>query len=216
MNPALIVFDLDGTLVDSRRDIADSANAVLEECGRSPHSEEAIGEMVGDGAAMLIARAFEAAHSPMPPDALDRFLRIYNERLLRFTRPYDGISELLAALATRYAMAVLTNKPLSATHAILEGVHLASYFGERILGGDGPHPRKPDPSGLLAIADRASVSAAQTMMVGDSPVDLRTARAAGSRACVARYGFGFRTPMLEALGAHDVVISHPLELLNFL
>ena len=216
MLPSLLVFDLDGTLVDSRRDIAESANAVLEECGCTPHSEEAIGQMVGDGAAMLVARAFDAARFPMPPDALARFLRIYNSRLLRFTRPYDGIRELLGALASNYAMAVLTNKPLEATRAILDGVQLTDFFGGRVLGGDGPHPRKPDPSGLLAIAERASVPAAQTMMVGDSLVDLRTAHAAGARACVARYGFGFHGPMLEELDHADVLIDHPLDLLTFL
>jgi len=216
MTTELIVFDLDGTLVDSRRDIADSANAVLEECGVAPHSEEAIGEMVGDGAAMLIARAFEAAHAPMPADALDRFLRIYDGRLLRFTRPYDGIPALLAALETRYWLAVLTNKPLGATRAILDGVHLASYFGDRVLGGDGPQPRKPDPSGLLTLVDRASVPAGRTMMVGDSHVDLRTAHAAGARACIARYGFGFRETMLEELDPDDVLIDHPHDLLTFL
>jgi phosphoglycolate phosphatase len=216
MTTELIVFDLDGTLVDSRRDIADSANAVLEECGVPPHSEEAIGEMVGDGAAMLIARAFEAAHAPMPADALDRFLRIYDGRLLRFTRPYDGIPALLAALETRYWLAVLTNKPLGATRAILDGVHLASYFGDRVLGGDGPQPRKPDPSGLLNLVDRASVPAGRTMMVGDSHVDLRTAHAAGARAGIARYGFGFRDTMLEELDPDDVLIDHPHDLLTFL
>lgn len=214
--PALIVFDLDGTLVDSRRDIADSANAVLEECGLPPHSEEAIGEMVGDGAAMLIARAFEAARSPLPADGLERFLRIYDSRLLRFTRAYEGIPELLAALETRYGLAVLTNKPLGATRAILDGVHLASYFGDRVLGGDGPHPRKPDPSGLLELAARASVPAEQIMMVGDSPVDLQTAHATHARACVARYGFGFREAMLEELAPQDVLLDHPLDLLTFL
>jgi len=216
MPPALLVFDLDGTLVDSRRDIAESANAVLEECGCRPHSEEAIGEMVGDGALLLVARAFEAAGCPMPPDGLARFLRIYNSRLLRFTRPYDGVPELLRALVSKYTMAVLTNKPLEATRAILQGVHLSSYFGDRVLGGDGPHPRKPDPAGLLAIAGRAAVPAALTMMVGDSLVDLRTAHAAGAQACIARYGFGFHGPMHEELDPTDVLIEHPLDLLTFL
>jgi len=216
MLPSLLVFDLDGTLVDSRRDIAESANVLLEECGCAPHPEEAIGGMVGDGAAMLIARAFDAAGCPMPSDALARFLRIYDTRLLRFTRPYDGIPEMLGALGGKYTMAVLTNKPLQATRAILDGVQLSRYFGDRVLGGDGPHPRKPDPSGLLEIADRASVPAALTMMVGDSLVDLRTAHAAGARACIARYGFGFHGPVHEELDPTDVLIDHPLDLLTFL
>jgi len=212
----LVVFDLDGTLVDSRRDIAESANALLEECGCAPLAEEAIGGMVGDGAAMLIARAFDAADCAMPADALARFLRIYDTRLLRFTRAYEGIPELLGVLVSKYTMAVLTNKPLQATRAILDGVQLTRYFGDRVLGGDGPHPRKPDPSGLLGIADRTSVAPAQTIMVGDSLVDLRTAHAAGARACMARYGFGFHGPILEELDRVDLLIDHPLDLLTFL
>ena len=94
----LFVFDLDGTLVDSQRDIAESANAVLDSCGYAPHSEAAIAGMVGEGAALLIARAFAAAGADAPPDALQRFLRVYESRLLQHTRPYPGIPELLDAL----------------------------------------------------------------------------------------------------------------------
>ena len=209
----LFVFDLDGTLVDSRRDIAESANAVLEECGCTPHSEEAIGGMVGDGAAQLIARAFAAAGCPAPSDALDRFLRVYNSRLLRFTRPYDGVPELLDALSELGTLAVLTNKPIGATRAVLGDLGLAQYFGGRVRGGDGPHPRKPDAAGLSGLIADAGVSAAETLMVGDSIVDVRTARGAGAAACVARYGFGFHDFPMAELDAADRVIDRPLDLL---
>jgi phosphoglycolate phosphatase len=212
----LIVFDLDGTLVDSRRDIAESANAVLEECGGAPHSEETIGSMVGDGAAVLIARAFAAAGAPAPPDALDRFLRVYNTRLLRFTRAYDGIPELLDALTSRATLAVLTNKPLAATRTILEGLGLDRFFGARVVGGDGPLPRKPDPAGLCSVITQASVSANDALMVGDSVIDLRTAHAAAARACVVRYGFGYTAAASEELRRGDFVIDHPLDLLSSL
>ncbi|HUR33648.1 MAG TPA: HAD family hydrolase [Vicinamibacterales bacterium] len=212
----LFVFDLDGTLVDSRRDIAESANAVLVECGRAPHSEDTIGSMVGDGAAVLIARAFEAAGGPVPADGLERFLRIYNQRLLRHTRAYAGIPALLDALARRGTLAVLTNKPAIATRAILDGLGLAGFFGERVLGGDGPHPRKPDPAGLRQLMAGATMAAARTLMIGDSIVDVRTARGAGALACVARYGFGFQDFIMEELETRDLVIDSPLDLLNFL
>ena len=208
----LFVFDLDGTLVDSQRDIANAANAVLQQCGATPLSESAIAGMVGDGAAKLIARAFRAADCPRPPDVLERFLDAYHERMLEHTRPYAGIPELLDALAARGTLAVLTNKPIHATHAILEGCGLASYFGARVLGGDGPLPRKPDPAGLLSIMSDASIGAPQSLMVGDSAADLRVARNAGTHVCIARYGFGYAgIPSAELLET-DRIIDHPLQL----
>src|SRR4051794_22611594 len=107
----LFVFDLDGTLVDSRKDIADAANELLEACGATPMAEERIGRMVGDGAPALVARAFEAAGVTPPADALDRYLAVYDRRLLAHTRAYPGVAGVLAALAPRAALAVLTNKP---------------------------------------------------------------------------------------------------------
>jgi phosphoglycolate phosphatase len=212
----LIVFDLDGTLVDSRRDLAESANQLLEECGASPHSEDAIGRMVGDGAATLVARAFAAARVPQPPDALLRFLMIYNSRLLRFTKPYPGIPELLSDLQRRTTLAVLTNKPLAATRTILDGLDLARYFGDRVVGGDGPFPRKPSPDGLQQLMSHVGVSPATTMLLGDSVIDWRTAHAAGACSCVARYGFGFDGFPLGELTSADRLIDHPAELLSLL
>ena len=212
----LVVFDLDGTLIDSRRDLAESANAVLEACGCAPHSEEAIGRMVGDGAATLVARAFEAARCPQPPDALDRFLSIYSGRLLSSTRPYDGIPALLDALAPTLTLAVLTNKPLASTRTILDALDLARFFGDRVIGGDGPFPRKPDPAGLLSLASRAGADPARTLLVGDSVIDWRTARAASAHICLARYGFGFDGFPSADLGPDDRVIDRPGDLLFFL
>ena len=209
----LVVFDLDGTLVDSRRDLANAANATLEHYGCPTHSEEAIGRMVGDGAATLVARAFAAAKCPQPPDALQRFLAIYNAGLLDFTRPYDGIVEVLSALEHDVVLAVLTNKPADATHRILEGLDLKRFFGPRVLGGDGPFPRKPDPTGLVSTIVDAGVRAAETLMVGDSVVDWQTARSAGTAACLVEYGFGLDGLHHVSLAVDDYLIRQPMELL---
>lgn len=213
----LIVFDLDGTLIDSRRDLAESANAVLAQFGAGPLAEDAIGRMIGDGAATLVARAFAAAGCAQPHDALERFLAIYNSRLLTFTRPYPGIPEALADLAARTDLAVLTNKPLAPTMQILSGLGLASFFSrEAVLGGDGPFPRKPDPAGLLHLAAKAGVPIGETLLIGDSSIDWRTARAAGARICLARYGFGFDGVPPSELGGDDRVIGAPADLLSVL
>jgi phosphoglycolate phosphatase len=213
----LIVFDLDGTLVDSRQDIAESANAALVACGAQPLSEDEVGRMVGDGAPTLIARAFAAAGIRRPADALDRFLTIYNGRLLNHTRPYAGIPELLDQLAPRAALAVLTNKPLDAAHRILAGLDLAQYFpADRVVGGDGPFPRKPDPAGLAHLMASAAVAPEATVLVGDSVVDWRTAGAAATRVVLARYGFGWQGFPIEKLDADAWVVDSPAEMLTYL
>jgi len=211
----LFVFDLDGTLVDSLRDLADSANALLAACGARPLGEAAIGSLVGDGAATLVARAFSSAGVEPPADALDRFLAIYDTRLLNHTRPYVGIPEVLAALGARASLALLTNKPRGATRRILAGVDLVRFFDEdAMVGGDGPFPRKPDPDGLLWLCTRAGVGPGATMLVGDSAIDWRTARNAGTRICLARYGFGFRGFAQAELSAGEAVIDAPQDLLH--
>jgi phosphoglycolate phosphatase len=211
------VFDLDGTLVDSLQDLADSANALLVECGRSPLASDAIGRMVGDGAATLVSRAFAATGGSPPPDALARFLAIYDAKLLTFTRPYPGIPEALEALAARSTVAVLTNKPLGATRQILRGLDLDRHFRpEHVLGGDGPFPRKPDPAALQHLIRLAGATASAAVLVGDSVVDARTGRSAGVAVCLARYGFGFRSFPPSELDPRDRVVDRALDLPNLL
>ncbi len=189
----LIVFDLDGTLVDSQRDLADATNALIEDLGGHLLALEEVTAMVGEGAAVLVRRALVAAGlNPDAPDALERFLSHYDQRLTLHTRPYPGIPEALSVLASQgHTLAVLTNKPQGATEKILAGLALAHVFSD-VVGGDTDDGRKPDPAGLLAIIDRAASTLSSTVLIGDSPIDLETARRAGTRVCLARYGFGFR------------------------
>ncbi|HKB10733.1 MAG TPA: HAD-IA family hydrolase [Vicinamibacterales bacterium] len=211
----LIVFDLDGTLIDSRRDLANATNALLMECGAAPLPESRIGRLVGDGAATLVARAFDASAIPQPPDALDRFLRIYGDHLLDHTRPYPGIPEALEALGRRSRLAVLTNKPLASTRRILDALALAPHFpDDAVIGGDGPFPRKPDPAGLQHLAEHAGVPLSETVLVGDSAIDWRTAHAARAAVCLVRYGFGFDSLPLDQLGMEDRIVDTPLDLIG--
>jgi phosphoglycolate phosphatase len=186
----LIAFDLDGTLVDSRRDLTDSANQLIVELGGTELAEDEIGRMVGEGAAILVRRALEAAGLHDRPGALARFLDIYEARLLDTTRPYEGIMDAVQAARTVASVAVLTNKPTRATERLLDGLRLRALFDE-VIGGDGVYPRKPDPTGLMSLMARAGASNDRTMFVGDSPIDHETAKRADVRCCMARYGFGY-------------------------
>lgn len=207
----LVVFDLDGTLIDSRRDLADATNAMLVELGAAPIAMDAVAAMVGDGAAMLVRRALTAAGlDPETPDALNRFLACYDDRLLIHTRPYDGMVEALATLKTACSLAVLTNKPTGATIRILAGLGLDAYF-DGVVGGDTPHGRKPNPDGLHHLMDAAGAAPVSTVLVGDSPIDLQTARRAGVSICLARYGFGFTLKDAD-LRSDEITIDHPWDL----
>ncbi len=207
----LIAFDLDGTLADSRRDLADSANCLITELGGSPLPEETIGRMVGDGAAVLVDRALRAAGVENRAEALPRFLTLYDERLLNHTRAYDGIAEALVGAARDARLAVLTNQPSHATERLLAGLGLRRFFAD-VIGGDTDFPRKPDPASLQDLIRRAGAEPATTLLVGDSAVDHETARRAGTRCCLATYGFGFDTFARERLTGEEWIVRTPAEL----
>lgn len=213
--PRLLVFDLDGTLIDSRRDLADAANALIAEHGGSPLAVDAVAGMVGEGAALLVRRALRAAGVSLDVERdLARFLDLYAERMLLHTTLYDGTREMLAAAGRRAALAVLTNKPQRHTEAILQGLDIAQCF-RSVIGGDTTYGRKPDPRGLQHLMSAATAAADQTVMIGDSAIDLKTARAAGVRACLARYGFGFRT-VEGLLDGSELLLDQPRALESIL
>ena len=207
----LIAFDLDGTLVDSRRDLAQSANQLIVELGGPELPEGAIGRMVGEGAAVLVGRALAAAGLENRPEALGRFLEIYDGRLLTHTHAYEGVVEAVRVARRHARVAVLTNKPVGPSERILAGLGLRELFDE-IVGGDGPFPRKPDPTALLSLMARAGATSDNTMLVGDSSIDHKTARNAAARCCLAAYGFGYETFPIDQLNGQEWIATDPVEL----
>ena len=188
----LIVFDLDGTLVDSQQDLANSANALAMELGGRPVPDSDVVAMVGEGAAVLVRRVLVAAGlDPETPGALPRFLELYDERLIENTVPYSGIPQVLKELRAIAPLAVLTNKPQRVTGRLLAALDLSRHF-THVIGGDTNLGRKPDPAGLLRLCAAADAVPQDAVLVGDSPIDLQTARRAGTKVILASYGFGYR------------------------
>lgn len=194
----LIVFDLDGTLIDSRTDLTNSINAMLAEFARPPLPEEIIASYIGDGASMLVRRSLgDPDDEPLVENALRHFLDHYREHKLDNTRVYPGVFSSLDVLRTMpdgtpRTMAVLTNKPVRASIEICDGLGLSPYMS-RIYGGNSFATKKPDPEGLNAIIREATVSPGETLMIGDSSVDILTARRAGAWVIGCRFGLSSHT-----------------------
>ncbi len=194
----LFVFDLDGTLADTRVDIARSVNYALSRQGLPPLEVPVVTRYVGNGARVLMERALGSRGAQADLEsALRDFLAHYREHCLDSTTLYPGVLEALRGLRGEGKwLAVLTNKPLDPTKRILEALGVLSFF-HRIEGGDSAPARKPDPSGLLGIAGELGCDRSRTLVVGDSSVDVETARAAGAAAAVVVYGFGSLAPGQE-------------------
>jgi len=208
-----VIFDLDGTLLNTLDDLADAANAVLSALGYPVHPVERYKQFVGDGVAMLIKRALPADAAADEQKALDLMHVEYKARLHGKTRPYPGIPALLDALRARnIAMAVLSNKLDRFARATVE-----DFFGRwpwaAIMGESQRYPRKPDPAGALAIAEKLGIPPAQFLFVGDSPMDMACALGAGMTPVGVTWGFRAR-PTLEAAGG-KIFIDAPIDLLRF-
>jgi phosphoglycolate phosphatase len=186
----LVVFDLDGTLVDSSRDLAAAVNATLARVAPDtpPLSLDTVRTFVGDGAGVLIARTLARVGSRLKAEeVLPLFLESYAHGLLRTTALYPGVREALDALRPR-RLAVLSNKPGTMSRAILAGLGVGDRFF-RIYGGGDLASRKPDPDGVYRLLEETGVPAEEAVLVGDSPVDVQTGRAAGVRTVGVTYGF---------------------------
>jgi phosphoglycolate phosphatase len=185
----LVVFDLDGTLIDSKVDLAQAVNATLRHMGRAPLADETIFGYVGNGASTLVKRALgDGVTEGEAEKALAHFLSYYRAHMLDNTVAYPGVREALEGLKDR-EMAVLTNKPVRFSQAILEGLGLAPYF-RYVYGGNSFATKKPDPEGVNILLRDFAAAPREAMIVGDSDVDVRTARNAGTWACGVSYGLG--------------------------
>jgi phosphoglycolate phosphatase len=186
-----LIFDLDGTLIDSKLDLIHAVNATLTEMGRATLSDEVISSYIGHGAPMLMSRALGGvAKEDELARGLGYFLEYYEAHKLDNTRLYPGVAETLGKLSEqKIAMAVLTNKPVKISLRILEELGVAKYF-QATYGGNSFETKKPDPLGAKTILGEFRVNAGDSIMVGDSEVDIQTARNADMIAAAVNYGFG--------------------------
>jgi phosphoglycolate phosphatase len=210
----LLIFDLDGTLIDSKLDLVHAVNATRAHMGLPALDEKLVSSYVGNGAPVLIRRALGPEYSDAQVQAaLEYFLRYYAEHKLDFTKPYPGVTEALRHWAEAgVRMAVLTNKPVRISKAILEGLGLLDLFFQ-VYGGNSFEQKKPDPVGVYALLREANVSPDQTLMIGDSAVDVQTARNAGIRCCGVTYGF---QPETFSAAPPDLTVDNLLDLISHL
>lgn len=207
-----IIFDLDGTLIDSKRDLIHSVNAMLEEMRRPQLAAEIISGYIGHGAPQLVARALGGTATEEDlKHALQFFLGYYEEHRMDSTCAYPGVAETLVQLG-HVAMAVLTNKPVRISVRILTTLGLAKHF-RAIYGGNSFETKKPDPFGAKTILRELGVGAGEALIVGDSEVDVQTARNTGTRAAAVNYGFGIHDR--EAYPA-DVYLDRFVDLIDVL
>jgi phosphoglycolate phosphatase len=224
--PRLIVFDLDGTLIDSRIDLCNSINAMLAHLGKPQLPESVIGSYIGDGASMLVRRALgdpegDIHDEEYVTEALTFFLDYYRIHKLDYTYVYPGVLESLQSIRTVHPgilMAILTNKPVNPSRDICAHFGLDRFFFQN-YGGNSFHTKKPDPHGLLALIAEAStiageiVTAAQTLMVGDSDIDILTARNCGATSIGCTFGLA---PHTLAAAQPDHLAHTPTDWLKIL
>ena len=205
MTKFLLLFDLDGTLVDTLPDLTNALNEVLRERGHAPLAPAEVKPMIGDGMPMLLQRGFAArgADAAEAKAMQPRFIEIYEGHATNLSRPYPGVPETLTVLrAAGYATGVCTNKPQHATGEVLRDTGLAGLF-DGYAGGDRFAVRKPDPGHLLGLVEALGGDRARAAMIGDSENDALSGRAAGMKLILMRYGYARTDP--SGLGADRVL-----------
>jgi phosphoglycolate phosphatase len=207
----LICFDLDGTLIDSRKDISDSINRMLHELGFGHRKESEIAAFVGNGMANLIRQSLGENHEAYFDRAVKIFRKDYDTHCLDATRLYSGVGNALRRIPGRKT--VITNKPLSFSEKILKGLQIRSMFDE-VLGGDMHFPKKPAPDSVLHLAGKYGVSTGEILFVGDSLLDIHTGKNAGTKTCAVTYGFGKKAELESA--RPDFVIDEFEDLLKII
>lgn len=220
-NKQLLIFDLDGTLINSALDLALAVNTMLETLGRDTFDEEVIHGWVGNGALRLVQRALsgdrnvdKSLDEASVQKALDIFLKFYAKNLCNATIPYPHVPATLTSLKEKgYSLAIVTNKPFAFVEPILEGLELNEFF-ELILGGDSLPLKKPDPSPLLHVCKKLGVSVEKCVMVGDSKNDILAANACTMQSVGVTYGYNYG----EDIEVHNptVIVSDFSELLELL
>ena len=206
------VFDLDGTLLNTLADLADSGNELLASYGMAPHPEPAFRYFVGNGSRKLMERILPGKSPEQIDEALARYKAIYEKYLTAKTTPYAGISETLSALKARgVRMAVCTNKHISAAEALIRKYFPADTFDT--FEGDRPGvPRKPDPAHVRIVLEKMGVMPEETVYLGDSGVDMQTAVNAGTLPVGVLWGFREKDELIE--NGAQILLSKPSELLE--
>jgi len=211
----LLIFDLDGTLIDSRLDLVHSVNAMLRHLGRIELPDDIIASYVGDGAPMLVRRALgDPRDEAFFKRGLEYFLSYYREHKLDHTTAYDGIKQALGRIegsngnGAKRRMAVLSNKPVHPSRAIVKALGLDHFFVS-VYGGNSFSTKKPDPLGVKTLLAETNTSPEQSIIIGDSSIDIVTGRNAGVWSCGVTYGFA---PQTLSIAPPDVLIDRPEEL----
>lgn len=207
-----IVFDLDGTLIDTRDDVTNAVNATLKHAGLPALSCPEVTDKIGQGISILLQRAMPRCSMAEVREYRKYFYDFYREHIADFSRPYAGLRELLRK-STQYKFAILTNKDETLATELLQALQLDQFF-QAIYGGGRPFPAKPAPDGLRALLQEMNINPAATLMIGDSPSDIVAGWNAGAVTCGALYGYRPETELRQAKA--DFYIAEPQELLSLI
>jgi phosphoglycolate phosphatase len=208
----MIIYDLDGTLVDTRKDLTASTNFALTQLGLPPRTLAEVQAMVGDGAAMLMKRAVGEAHPELFEKALALFREHYRNNVCVYTTLYPSVKEVLAHFSGK-VQTIFTNKPVDMAELLIKKLQIAGYF-RKVLGGNMGLALKPSPDGILLLCREFGIEPNEAVMVGDSLTDIQAGQAAGAKTAAVTYGYRQKS-QLEA-ACPDFWIDHPSDLIKLL